>query len=90
MALHLITEDHEAVRALKLIDSFFEKFNPEKCDEEIWELITTYFSVPDGQLPMARHRASTIYFCQQVLFLLKGLANVREMNVEQKTNSNRA
>jgi hypothetical protein len=59
---------------LKLLDDFFSLNSIEKCDEEVWSLVTTYFSVPDGELPLARYRASTVHFCHNVLLLLKDLS----------------
>lgn len=88
MALQLITEQHEGLRALKLIDDFFDRYNLETCDEQIWELVTTYFSVPDGELKMAKYRSATVYFCQDVLFLLKGFVKILNEAREENALSN--
>lgn len=70
--------------------NFFDKFGLKHCDEQIWELVNTYISQPDGQMPMARYRASTIYFCHEVLKLLRELSKVNEQDKDYPKQLRRA
>lgn len=73
MQLDVVRDNRESMPIPKVISDFFDMYDLQTCDDQIWDLVTTYFSVPDGQLKKAEYRSTTIYFCQAVLALLKGL-----------------
>lgn len=70
--------------------NFFDKFRLKHCDEQVWELVNTYVSRPDGDLPMAKYRSGTIYFLHQVLKLLRELSKVDKENKNQSRQLSRA
>ncbi|MGB8194389.1 MAG: hypothetical protein WCF67_20830 [Chitinophagaceae bacterium] len=68
----LDTSIHNAVR------SFFDMYSVESCQNEIWNLLQTYTSIPDDELPNPDQKANTVFFCRSIEKLIRQLNDVWE------------
>lgn len=77
-------------KVMRLVTDFFDKHDLPSCEREIWNLTSTYFSVPDGELQIHPLRRNTMYFCEELFFLLKNLAAQHKKSKQLPTQLHRA
>lgn len=59
-----------------VINDFFDQYNIDECQSEIWSLLTAAFSGSDIAVWGQRCSGDTVFFCKNVDDLLKGLYRI--------------
>jgi flagellar biosynthesis regulator FlaF len=61
------------------LETFFDQYDLEECQKEIWNLLIAYFGQSDNDLPNELSRSNTVFFCANIDALLKGLHKAWEV-----------
>lgn len=65
-------QEHLSCELLPIINDFFDRYEQEECEREIWNLVTTLSGLTT-EYADSNSLANSVFFCRNVNFLIKKL-----------------